>query len=136
MEKKVCSKCKEEKPIEEFSFNKAKKDGHCDMCKACFKEYRDRHYREHKEYYKSKAALYKRQKVEQFGELKKGLKCAICGEDRWWVLDFHHTDPSAKDREVSKMVQAPKKIQAEISKCLVLCANCHRDLHYKEKHKK
>ena len=135
MEKKVCSKCKKEKPIEEFALNKSKKDGHSCVCKACFKIYRDNHYREHKDYYKKKAAEYTKNKVREFYKYKEGLKCEICGETRWWVLDFHHVNPAEKDREIYKMVDAPNKIKTEIDKCIVLCANCHRDLHYKEKHK-
>lgn len=32
---KVCSKCKEEKPLSEFTKNKASKDGHFTQCKQC-----------------------------------------------------------------------------------------------------
>ena len=54
MEMKRCSKCKELKPISEFAINKTKKDEHASDCKACRKIYRDKHYQENKEYYKTK----------------------------------------------------------------------------------
>ena len=135
METKVCYKCGEEKPIEEFALNKARKDGHNGMCKSCFKQYRDTHYINNKQYYINKATEYKKARTEEFYEYKKHLKCSICGESRWWLLDFHHLDPKEKETEVYKLVEAPNKIKSEIAKCIVLCANCHRDLHFKERHK-
>ena len=62
--------------------------------------------------------------------IKSQLKCSICGEDRIWCLDFHHTNPSEKEGSVSHMIQAPNKLKSELEKCIVLCANCHRDVHY------
>ena len=74
---------------------------------------------------------------EWFIEFKKELKCEICGEGRYWVLDFHHIDPTKKDIEVSILIRkgSKKKALEEIQKCKVLCANCHRDLHYNERSK-
>ena len=134
METKVCSKCKQEKPLSEFAINRTKKDGHASDCKACRKIYRDKHYLEHKEYYKDKAAKYKAKKNEEFNSLRATLKCAICGEDRHWCLDFHHINPEEKEASVVKLKESPRKLKEELKKCIVLCANCHRDLHYKERH--
>lgn len=133
METKVCSQCKKEKPIEEFAHNKAKKDGRNNVCKACFKEYRDKHYQEHKDYYKRKASDYRIKAREALNKYKEGLKCSVCGESRWWLLDFHHTNPQEKEKEVVNLIQSPRKLKEELKKCIVLCANCHRDLHYKER---
>lgn len=47
--KKICSKCKQEKTIEEFYKNKSKKDGCCSICKICTKQYRREYHQEHKE---------------------------------------------------------------------------------------
>lgn len=55
-----------------------------------------KHYQENKEYYKSKARAYKARRHKEFDALRKTLKCAICGEDRFYCLDFHHIDPSEK----------------------------------------
>lgn len=62
--------------------------------------------------------------------------CKECGENHPAVLDFHHRDPSTKISEVGTMVKERKsqeKILAEIEKCDVLCANCHRKHHYYER---
>ncbi len=56
--------------------------------------------------------------------------CCRCGEDRPPCLDFHH--PEKKTETISKMVNdgySWSTIQAEIDRCLVLCANCHRIEH-------
>ena len=58
----------------------------------------------------------------------------MCGEDRWYVLDFHHIGD--KDFNISQKVQegcSLDTIKKEIEKCIVLCANCHREVHYKER---
>lgn len=66
-----------------------------------------------------------------FYELKRDeFECARCGESRPPALDFHH--PGEKDQSVSEMVNngySKASIRAEIDRCLVLCANCHRREH-------
>lgn len=133
METKICNKCKKEKSIEDFSINNTRKDGRNSICKECFRIYRNNHYKENRQYYINKAREYKKQARESFNEFKAQLKCSNCGESRWWLLDFHHLDPTKKEKEVVNLVQSPRKLEKEIQKCIVLCSNCHRDLHYKEK---
>ena len=65
-------------------------------------------------------------------EYKKQLACEICGEMHPACLDFHHKDPTTKERDISRMARANfaiKRMKEEIDKCQVLCANCHRKLH-------
>lgn len=133
METKICSKCKQEKPLSEFAINRTRKDGHASDCKACRKIYRDKHYLEHKEYYKDKASKYRSKKNKEFEELRSTLKCSICGEDRHWCLEFHHLNPNEKESEVTRLKESPRRLREELKKCIVLCANCHRGLHYKER---
>lgn len=130
---KVCSKCGLSKPIEEFALNKTKSDGHSNVCKECFKIYREEHYKKNRQYYIDKAGSYRKRRRELFNKFKETLKCSQCGEARWWLLDFHHIDSSAKDTEVGHLLESPRKLEEELKKCTVLCANCHRDLHYKER---
>lgn len=135
MKTKICNKCKKEKSIEDFAINNTRKDGRNSTCKECFRIYRNNHYQENKQYYKDKAKKYKQNTREAFNIFKAGLKCSNCGESRWWLLDFHHLDPTEKEREVVNLVQSPRKLEKELQKCIVLCSNCHRDLHYREKNK-
>ena len=82
---------------------------------------------------KKKAAAYKRKKTKELEEFKSTLKCEICGENRPWCLDFHHTNPEEKEGEIAKLIESPRRMQEEIKKCIAVCANCHRDIHYKDR---
>ena len=51
------------------------------------------------------------------------------------VYEFHHKDPLTKDRDPSKMLQLSlTKLTAELDKCVLLCANCHRLEHHGDKY--
>ena len=55
--------------------------------------------------------------------------CVDCGEDDYVVLEFDHREDSVKHTEVATMVGDGvgwAKVEAEIAKCDVRCANCHR----------
>jgi hypothetical protein len=135
METKVCGVCKKTKQLDQFHKNPRKKDGVQSMCKECRKTYHRKHYLNNKQIYIDKAIRIRKSFREWFNELKSHYKCEICGEARWWVLEFHHEDKSKKDSDVSVLINEgnKEKVLSEISKCVVLCANCHRDLHYKLK---
>ncbi len=68
-------------------------------------------------------------------EYKAQRGCSKCGEDRGYVLQFHHTDPSRKEGSISSLINSTswKNVLEEIEKCDVLCANCHMALHHKER---
>jgi hypothetical protein len=55
--------------------------------------------------------------------------CEQCGIDDIRVLDFDHLDPKLKSFGIARAINASyswEKIQEEIKKCRILCANCHR----------
>lgn len=59
--------------------------------------------------------------------------CVRCGETNPACLDFHHRDPEQKLHSIAKMVTngySRENIRAEIEKCDLLCANCHRLEHH------
>src|ERR1035438_4749698 len=67
-------------------------------------------------------------------ELKRlaGGKCSVCGYDRClYALDFHHLDPDTKDKAVCHLLRSKSSKAAadESKKCVLLCSNCHRELH-------
>lgn len=68
----------------------------------------------------------------------KGGKCEICGYDKCInALDFHHLNPNEKDFCISKyMVLSFDKLKKEVDKCILVCANCHREIHSKENEEK
>lgn len=61
----------------------------------------------------------------------KGGKCEICNYDKCYkALEFHHIDPSKKDFDISANSFAFERMKKEVDKCVLLCANCHRELHH------
>lgn len=57
-------------------------------------------------------------------------KCAHCRMADPECLEFHHRNPKEKDFHVSGMLSRRwDAVMAEVSKCIVLCANCHRKEH-------
>lgn len=100
------------------------------------REYRRNHYHNNKQPYLDRAKANRILSREYFKNLKNSLKCSQCDESHPATLDFHHLSPDKKDFTVSQAVSSGhsiKKIETEISKCIVLCSNCHRKLHYEER---
>lgn len=66
-------------------------------------------------------------------ELKRSSKCK-CGENHPACLEFHHLDKTKKETGVSKAAMnfGLERLKKEISKCEIVCSNCHRKLHYDE----
>ena len=63
---------------------------------------------------------------------KASLRCSKCGENHPATIDFHHKI-GEKEIGVSKMVAdgySINRIKKELEKCDVLCANCHRKVHF------
>ena len=62
----------------------------------------------------------------------KGGKCMICGYDKCnKALEFHHIDSGRKDFGISAKgyTRSWQKVKSELEKCILICANCHRELH-------
>lgn len=132
---KQCTACGELK--EETQFYKCNRwpDGLQKQCKDCHKTVNKKHYSANKDAYMSRSTAQRKEITEWWKEYKRDLTCQVCGESRWWCLDFHHTDPTTKDMAVSAMVSNIKNketILEEIAKCVVVCRNCHADIHYQK----
>jgi hypothetical protein len=97
------------------------------------------------EFYKKNAATeYTRIKVRRtkirdwLDEYKSKLVCSKCGERHPACLDFHHKNSKTKDFSVGNVSAwgwGKEKILREIEKCIVLCSNCHRKVHFEDKKK-
>ena len=64
-----------------------------------------------------------------------GDKCERCGYDRCPAgFDFHHIIPEEKEFSIGENCGnfAYERLLNEVEKCGLLCANCHRELHYNE----
>ena len=64
---------------------------------------------------------------------KMGGKCQKCGYNKCpAALEFHHKDPNEKDFTIKDIVAGSwSKIEGELEKCIMLCANCHREEHWR-----
>ena len=72
-------------------------------------------------------------KIIKEEKLKRG--CEKCGYNKHHAaLDFDHLDPTKKRRDIAKMHTTNiASLKAEIEKCQVLCANCHRIKTYEQR---
>lgn len=114
IESKKCSCCKDVKPLGSFYKRKDSGEPHR-YCKECILERSVKTQRKNKE------------KMVQY----KGGKCLICGYDKYLgAIDFHHLDPSKKDREQSNFKNLTlASAKEELDKCVAVCRNCHSEIH-------
>ena len=64
----------------------------------------------------------------------KGGKCEICGYDKCiTALEFHHLNPEEKEFGIGNNdILSFERNKQEVDKCILVCANCHREIHYRE----
>lgn len=87
---------------------------------------------------RSEAVQNARRKIKEKLVAYKGGKCEKCGYDKCiGALEFHHLDPNEKKFQISNPnVKSFEKLKTEVDKCILLCSNCHRELHFEESEKK
>lgn len=104
--------------------------------KAYHREYYRAYYHRRKDIYKKSRAKSKQANVAIIDEFKLSNGCKVCGYDTDPVaLDLHHRSDD-KILNVSTMAARHYRQQVvveEMSKCDVLCANCHRILHHSKR---
>lgn len=91
-----------------------------------------RKYKDRREYL-IEAVKRRRKKLKEMAVKYKGGSCQICGYKRCIdALEFHHL--KGKDFGLSRrgLTRSWEKIKKEIDKCVLLCANCHREVHAKK----
>lgn len=60
----------------------------------------------------------------------KGGKCQICGYNKSIrALTFHHVNPEEKSFGISGGTRSFEKLKSELDKCILLCQNCHAEIH-------
>jgi len=160
---KICKTClvpKEDKEFPWYSKKKGTQSAHCIPCYAKIRkkkrlnnldkrrEENRKSYERNKDKRKQEVLRYqkenkdkvagwqKKQRIKrkkEFFDWKATLKCSNCPENHIACLEFHHVDPSTKEGLISKLKDSPIRLKKELKKCIVLCSNCHRKLHYNEK---
>lgn len=132
----ICTNCKQEKSLEEFNFRNKEKQIPTSYCKQC-NRVRTKAWRKTEEGSKKWKIIRddKVKRVRAWVNEQRALGCQNCSEKRFYVIDFHHIDPSRKIFTLGDQSRYSswKAIQEEIAKCKRLCANCHREEHYLKK---
>ena len=127
-----CARCKIEKPLAEYTKHplrdgRIKTDSYCPACRA---DYGREHYVKNRQRYIDKAAQRTRQLViERMTYVVEHLSqhpCADCGEDDVLVLEFDHLRDKSFSIPWGIRNRPWALVLAEIEKCEVVCANCHR----------
>ncbi len=74
----------------------------------------------------------RREKKDWVNSLKD--QCERCGYNNLVAaLEYHHVDPATKEASIADAVRnmwTEEHILAEINKCKLLCANCHREVEF------
>lgn len=126
---KVCTTCNKNKKDSEFN---KKGTSFQAKCKQCNSDYLKEHYKASPDYYLKKNQKRKAETRLFITSLR--LKCSKCPEDHPSCLDFHHLgDKELNIAEMANQGASKQRILKEVSKCVVLCSNCHRKLHYEER---
>lgn len=129
-----CADCKHILPRTEFHNAKARHDGILPYCKTCFAKRNAAAYAAKKEIISGRRRLLKTECVQSLGG-----KCSRCGYNEFVSgLDFHHT--ADKENVVADLItkaatgngKEKVKLMAELSKCVLLCRNCHSAYHANE----
>ena len=131
---KVCSDCGEDDQSKLRKDNRVP-DGVSSLCNECGSN----RYREDDRLRKLQRVDKRKAWIGYFKELGK-TTCGVCGYDKCFAaIDFHHRDPEDKLFNIAAMTRHAFNdtnktiLLSEIRKCDVLCANCHRELHDKER---
>jgi hypothetical protein len=132
---KTCPKCKTEKPLSKFYQRKKHRAGeYYEKCKECMKARGRVYYHQNHKRQLYLAKLRKKKYIlerEKWLNIIKDQPCTDC-EIKYppYVMDFDHKDGELKLASVSWLARhntsSFAKIKAEIEKCELVCANCHR----------
>lgn len=101
------------------------------------KKYHKKWYQKNKSWRKQQLDRYNANRRKEFRDKVSKILldngCFVCGYKKCYTsLCFHHIDPKMKLHAVSDMLSTGmswQKIQEEINKCTILCANCHGEVH-------
>lgn len=137
---KTCIKCQIDKPQEEFPQPCPSKASRGNCCRECLRSAYKDYYKRNRDKVVAKVKIRNKssrdKRKQEFDELRASIGCSKCNETHPATLDFHHIDPSTKIGLVSYMFNnlvPMHKVRKEIAKCIVLCSNCHRKLHWDQR---
>ncbi len=110
------------------------------LCRSCGENNKKNFYKtakyQCKTCWNTRTANAGKEKVLQL-KTEAGAKCLVCGYNKCIdALEFHHLDPSVKEFHLGEgRSYSIDKIREELKKCILVCRNCHTEIHYKMKQK-
>jgi hypothetical protein len=112
---KLCPSCEKYLEINSTNYYITKSGKFYNYCKSCGK----------------KKTLEQQTKRKHQSIEYKGGKCKVCGYNKYYgALEFHHLNPNEKDFGISAARSFNfEKIKKELDKCVLVCSNCHREIH-------
>lgn len=130
---KQCNTCNRVKPLTEFHKASRNAGGRYHTCKQCrVKIDRDRYETSNKKDVSMKRTKF----IKDFVTFcKSWYGCKYCPETHTACLEFHHRNPEEKEFGLAPTPSSIKRAKQEIKKCDVVCSNCHRKIHYRDKSK-
>ena len=126
---KICCTCKQEKHESEFYKRHREKDGLNRSCKICAEISSNRSKSKNKNKYYDISKKSDQKLRREMTEYKVSKGCLHCGENHPAVLELHHLDPLVKEFNPSD-AGGRRRFYEEVEKCIVLCSNCHRKVHW------
>lgn len=112
---RFCPKCKKDCATTDF-YSRRGKENSSVYCKSCT----------------SIQTVERQRRLKQEIVDYKGGSCVKCGYNKYiGALEFHHLDPSKKDFTIAhrRLTKLNDEIKNELEKCILVCANCHREIH-------
>ncbi len=138
--RKKCKDCGRVKYCEwQSSFTQTGKPEYRARCVDCHSEHRKSHRRAAQaKIFRNKSRRAWKLKRKQYAVDRLGGKCVRCGHTRLSSLTFHHLAPEIKEIDIGAALIdfSIERLNRELDKCQLLCANCHMDLHEELENKK
>ena len=127
---KICSRCKQRRPISDFAWRRKARSQRDNYCRACRAAYKHEHYAANRARYVANATRRTRvlvaERTAYLIDFFREHPCADCGETDPLVLEFDHL--GHKNFSIAAGIRSRnwQAVLDEMAKCDVVCANCHR----------
>ena len=126
---KRCCTCHELRPLADCNVRRAAPDGLQSRCRSCSRAWYVANRVQHRANVARRTVATRIEYKRRIGEHLKTHPCVDCGETDVRVLDFDHDVGTDKRSDIAALVAGCGRwsdIVAEIAKCSVRCASCHR----------
>lgn len=126
---RTCPKCRHPKdPEKDFNWRSKKKGTRQSICRQCQRKVNLKGYYDNPKPFRLRTLAKRHESRKRVFEILQGKSCVDCGENDLVVLDWDHVR-GKKLAGIARMIMnghSWAKIQLEMLKCEVRCANCHR----------